>query len=306
MWGVLGRQNSLALMGCASVICFFAIICISTDASGYEASSLRGNSEVERYMEVSWPANKNRGAVTFLIPEEYIHVSTTWRNKGGAVKSFAIQFELPGPVPVQSHSGLKGKKGTLEYEKFMKSWQGRFSMDIEPALVGGEGFRRSMRRQASQSDTMQADTDVSGLDRYSTLECFSEKDLSKREVKEFISGKDSDDGSPANCRLDRRWVVLVSPKEINKDDEGVGIRCSSTGCKAYFSVEGCGVSMGISHKDIENWPVIIEPARALVKGFIKTSTQSHRGIYVMNLKQIAFRRKGSLVNDTESESCKYN
>lgn len=268
------RQDKGLLRGAILFLFLIVGICyVSTKESAYAIDiTSPTNKEIERYLEVSWPASEHRGAITFQIPEEYLHAGTTWRNKDGSIKSFAIQFELPGPIPVQDRPWLKGKKGTPEYEEFMKTWQGRFSMDIEPVLVGGFAHRDGMRRQALKSDQMRIDTSVYGLERYSTLECFSKQDIEKDALSQrFIANKEEDDFSPKGCRLDRRWAVLVSPGEVNKDDEGVAIRCMSTGCKAYFSVAGCGVSMGISHKDIENWPAVIEPARNLIKSFIKNN-----------------------------------
>ena len=229
------------------------------------------SSSSTKYFVVDWPATKNRSAITFHIPKEYLHSGTTWQNEHGQITSFAVQFELPGPIPFQKRPWLE--KGSAEYEEFMKTWIGRFTVDIKPSLVGGASFREGMRREASKADMKRADISVAGLERYSTLLCFSESDLIRLEVKEFLATKESNDNSETHCRLDRRWAVLVSPPQVDADDAGLAIRCSSTGCKAYFSVAGCGVSMSISHANIENWPLIIEPARLLIKSFIINQVQ---------------------------------
>jgi hypothetical protein len=264
-----GTKKVLITSGLLAILCA-SVTQFATPSFAIDISNKTQREPKQPDLIVSWPGHPGgRAAITFRIPREYLHQGTTWVEKDGSIKSFAVQFELPGPIPVQDRPWLKGKKGTPEYEKFMQTWQGRFSMDVGRHTAGGYSVRASMRKNALSSSQLVRDTDIAGLERYSNQVCYEQPYLQEHEpVRNFLAGKEQDDLSPMNCRLDRRWADLFSPPEITADDQGVAIKCMSTGCKAYFNAGGRGIAMGISHKDIENWPRIIEPARRLVNSFI--------------------------------------
>jgi hypothetical protein len=228
----------------------------------------------EADLVVSWPENAGgrNPAITFRVPGEYLHRSTTWVEKDGSIKSFAVMFELPGPIPPKERPWLRGKRGTPEYEEFMKTWQGKFSADVGRNSAGGLGTREMMRKRALSSSRYIRDVDYAGLERYSWMVCYEDSYLALHvKAREFLAGKEGDDRSPDNCRLDRRIVSLMSSPKVTADEEGVAIDCLNTGCKAYFEVKGRGVSMGIAHRDIENWSRIVESARHLIGSFVVKS-----------------------------------
>lgn len=216
---------------------------------------------------VSWPAKSSAAAVTFNIPREYLHESTTFLNKDGTVKSFAVLFELPGPKPLKARPFLKGKKGTPQYEAFMRRWQGRFAMDVSQAGSSGGAIAQSMRRQMKNSAAgYYRDGAVAGLERYSRTVCLDTR-FKNEALAKAVANKGADDKSPPGCVMNRRSIVLISPESNGAADQ-VGIDCMTTGCKMYFDAVGRSASIGIAHKDIKNWSRIKKAGQGLAQKFV--------------------------------------
>jgi Ca2+-binding RTX toxin-like protein len=72
---------------------------------------------------------KGRPAVTFRIPREYVRFQTVL-SKNGQIYQVPLQIELPGPTPFQDRPWLEGKKGTPEWDEFMKGWIGKFIVTV--------------------------------------------------------------------------------------------------------------------------------------------------------------------------------
>lgn len=217
---------------------------------------------------VSWPATNSAEAVTFTIPGEYLHRSTTFLNKDGTVKSFAVLFELSGLKPLQDRSWLKEKKGTQQYEAFMKQWQGRFAMDVHQFSTGnGTGsVTEGWRRQTGAGSGYYRDGSIAGLDRYSTSVCIDHRFKSEALAK-AVALKGADDPSPPGCIINRQWSILVSPVNT-PNDEAAAIVCMTTGCKMFFDAVGRRASIGIDHKDIKRWSKIKKAGQSLARRFL--------------------------------------
>lgn len=217
---------------------------------------------------IEWPEHKYTGAkpIRFSVPREYLHEGTTFLNEDGSVKSFAVIFELPGPAPIKERQWLKGKKGTPEYEQFMKRWQGRFSMEIRQTGYGGSAARESMRREMSNPAAgYSRDGSIAGLERYSSLACL-DKRFKNDALDKAIANKPTDDNAPPGCMMDRRFIVLISPENIGPED-AIAMRCMSTGCKLSFDVLGRTGYIRLAHKDIESWPKIVSAGKGLARRF---------------------------------------
>jgi hypothetical protein len=223
------------------------------------------------YLEVHWPAqHETQQAITLRIPREYLDDRGTLTDEKG-IHTISVDFELPGPMPVQARPWLKGKQGTPEYKEFMRTWKGRFTVIVNRDAVRGYDYRISMRKHAEPRGNAR-DTDLAGLERYSRKICYTAENLKVPAYRAFLDGKEADDSSPLNCRLQRLDALLMSPIEIKNDDDGVAMDCDPTGCQAYFSVAGRGLRIGFAEKDIPRWKEIVEPARQLVRSFIMPET----------------------------------
>lgn len=238
------------------------------------------------YLEVHWPGNATgiQSPVVFRIPREYVDQRSTWTD-GQGINSIAIRFELPGPTPWSSLPKRKVKiEKSPEQTAPSLTPQRRFAMHIKRDSHMGYAYRMSMRREAqpketnygSSADRYMRDTDFAGLERYSTKRCYTPEHLKNPAMKKFLDEKEPDDMSPADCRLDRLSVILVSPPEAKADEEGVGIDCSSMSCTTSFSIAGRGVTISVLYADIARWKEIVEPARELARSFIidQTSQQN--------------------------------
>lgn len=290
------QENNTLLVATTALLIIGFAYALTASASSKLDNSLRAKGGLKGpYLEIHWPERPihkgTQPAITLRIPKEYLHEGTTWLDEKGKIKSVAILFELPGPMPWQERPWLKGKKGTPEYEEFMKTWLGKFSMDVKPEGRGYESRmwyrpadcaekRKQGKIHGSCLDRYMRDADIAGLERYSTKRCYTPEHLMNPPMKKYLDEKPADDPSPSNCRLDRLWTVVVSPPEITNDEEGVAIECMSAGCWAHFSISAVSMSMAINHKDIPRWKEIVEPARGLVRSFI-----------VQNQKPAGFRLK---------------
>lgn len=227
----------------------------------------------EPYLIVNWPARKRdsndqvNDAVTFRIPSEYVIEGTTLTDKDG-IHRLAIMFELPGPQPPQERPWLIGKQESNEYKEFMKTWSGNFIVAIGRDQYFGYNYRKAGRQMVQEIGSHVRDTDFFGLERYSLKSCFDPKEMLKPEVITYLKLKESDDSSEANCRLDRRFVELISPPTVVRNDEGIFIRCVTTGCSMSFPIEGRGAKMAIPMKSLEKWPEYVATARKLISGFV--------------------------------------
>ena len=247
-------------------------------------TSLRAKKNLaDPFLTVHWPDNPHseaQRAITFKIPREYVHQSTTFMDEKG-IKSIAIMFELPNATPWQDRPWLDRMKGTPEYAEFKKTWHGKFTMDIERTHAvlyeSRMGTREMLQREAfsvEQSDTTSTASlrlaDQFGLERYTNVSCYGPETLRNRpEILKHLKVKLIEDSTPANCAIDDiHWMTLLSPPEVTTEDGAVFISCMGSGCYAYFSIQGRGIRMGLSYNDLARWREFTQPARQLANKFI--------------------------------------
>ena len=251
-------------------------------------TSLRAKQNLtDPFLTVHWPDNPHseaQRAITFKIPREYVHQSTTFMDEKG-VKSIAIMFELPNATPWQDRPWLDRIKGTPEYAEFKKTWHGKFTMDIErthavlyESRMGTRETLQSRTFSIEQSDTTSTASlrlvDQFGLERYTDVSCYGPETLQDSLDKRKHRKKLPEDSTPANCAIvDIRWMILLSPPEVTTEDGAVLIRCMGGGCYAYFSIQGRGIRMGLSYNDLARWREFTQPARQLAKKFIVQETR---------------------------------
>jgi hypothetical protein len=214
---------------------------------------------------------KGRPAVTMRIPREYVRFQTVL-SKNGQIYQVPLQIELPGPTPWQDRSWLKGKKGTPEWDEFMKGWIGKFIVVVGTGSgLGGRGyFLNSINPKNVQRRTdMVADGEAYGLVRYSPKRCYTPEDLEQTHLKAFLDAKPTDDPAPeAHCRVDRRWAEYFSPLPIEESERVVSINCLQDTCNTSFDFEDIGATLYIRGPKLERWPEIVNPTRELLRSFI--------------------------------------
>ncbi|MDP2015593.1 hypothetical protein [Hydrogenophaga sp.] len=214
---------------------------------------------------------KGRPAVTFRIPREYVRFQTVL-SKNGQIYQVPLQIELPGPTPWKDRPWLKGKKGTPEWDEFMKGWIGKFIVTVGSGSgVGGRGlFLNSINHKSVLLRTdLVADGEAYGLVRYSPKRCYTDEHLKDSQHKAFLEAKPADDPTPeANCRLSRKSAVYFSPISITDPEQVIFMRCADASCDASFNFAGRGASMGFRQEQLSRWPDIINPTRKLLHSFI--------------------------------------
>lgn len=240
--------------------------------------------EGETHLTVTFPAIPpsdsfvGRPALTMRIPREYVRFKTVL-SKNGQIYQVPLQIELPGPTPWQERPWLKGKKGTPEWDEFMKGWIGKFIVDVGSGSgVGGRGrFLNSINHENALLRTdLVADGEAYGLVRYSPKRCYTDEDLKDPQLKAFLDAKPADDPvHEANCRLDRRGAVYFSPRSITDPEQVIFISCADASCDANFNFAGRGASMGFRQEQLSRWPAIVNPARELLHSFIVRDVPSN-------------------------------
>lgn len=257
-------------------------------ASAWVVACSKGNSvddttlgyrlpEGETHLTVPFPAIppsksfEGRPAMTMRIPREYVRFQTVL-SKHGQIYQVPLQIELPGPTPWQERPWLKGKKGTPEWDEFMKGWIGKFIVTVGSGSgVGGRGlFLNSINHENTLLRTdLLADGEAYGLVRYSPKRCYTDEDLKDPQLKAFLDAKPADDRAhEANCRLERRAAVYFSPLSITDPEKVIFIRCADASCHASFDFSGTGAAMSFRQDRLNRWPEIIGPARELLHSFI--------------------------------------
>lgn len=221
---------------------------------------------------------KGRPAVTFRIPREYVRFQAVL-GKNGQIYQVPLQIELPGPMPWQDRPWLKGKKGTPEWEEFMKGWIGKFIVDLGAGsgMGGRDRFLNSINpTDPHRSKDMVADGEAYGLVRYSPKRCLTDEHIKDPQLKGFLDAKPADDPAPeANCRLSRQSAVYFSPLNVTEADQVVIVRCSESGCRFGLEViDGIGASLHVSSDHLPRWPEIVNPARELLRSFIVRDASS--------------------------------
>jgi hypothetical protein len=221
---------------------------------------------------------KGRPAVTFRIPKEYVR-SQGVLSKKGQIYQVPLQIELPGSTPWQDRPWLKDKKGTPEWDEFMKGWIGKFIVVVGAGSgVGGRGlFLNSINHESVFFRTdLVADGEAYGLVRYSPKRCYTEEHLKDPQLKAFLEAKPADDPAPeANCRLSRRGAVYFSPLSITDPERIIFIRCADSFCHSSFDFAGRGASMNFRQEQLSRWAEIINPARELLHSFIVREVPSN-------------------------------
>ena len=215
---------------------------------------------------------KGRPAVTFRIPREYVRFQTVL-SKNGQIYQVPLQIELPGPTPWQDRPWLKDKKGTPEWDEFMKGWIGKFIVTLGSGSgVGGRTyFLNSIDpKNVFRRTDMVADGEAYGLVRYSPKRCYTDEHLKDPQLKAFLEAKPADDPmQEANCRLDRRGAVYFSPLSIADPEKVVHINCTPTGCFVNFTFDGSeGANFHFRSEHLTRWPELVNPNRELLRSFI--------------------------------------
>jgi hypothetical protein len=222
---------------------------------------------------------KGRPAVTFRIPRDYVRFQTVL-SKNGQIYQVPLQIELPGPTPWQDRPWLKGKKGTPEWDEFMKGWIGKFIVTV--GTGSGLGGRSNIRNSINPNNVhrrtdLVADGEAYGLVRYSPKRCYSDEHLKDPQHKAFLDAKPVDDPThEVNCRLSRRWAEYFSPLDMTNAEQVVAVHCMGTGCGVGFDViDGVGASLNIRPDKLDRWPEIVNPTRELLRSFIVPGVPSN-------------------------------
>lgn len=220
---------------------------------------------------------KGRPAVTFRIPREYVRFQGVL-SKNGQIYQVPLQIELPGPTPWQDRPWLAGKKGTPEWDEFMKGWIGKFIVTVGSGSgVGGRDlFVNSIDHKSVFFRTdLVADGEAYRLVRYSPKRCYTEEHLKDPKLKAFLDAKPADDPvHEVNCRLDRRGAVYFSPLTITDPEQVIFISCADASCHANFNFSGRGASMSFRQEKLSRWPDIVNPVRELLHSFIVRGASS--------------------------------
>jgi hypothetical protein len=265
---------------------FMLCVCAALFLSGCDRSANKADdSELgyrlppgETHLTFTFPAIpaagsfEGRPAVTFRIPREYVRFHTVL-SKNGQIYQVPLQIELPGPTPWQERPWLKGKKGTPEWDEFMKGWIGKFIVSLGSGSgLGGRGYFLNSINPADPhgSKDMVADGEAYGLVRYSPKRCYTDEHLKDPQLKAFLEAKPADDPAPeANCRLSRKSAVYFSPLSITDPEEVVYINCTPTGCFVNFTFDGReGANFHLRNEHLARWPEIVNPIRELLRSFI--------------------------------------
>jgi hypothetical protein len=234
------------------------------------------------FAEIPKPESGNapgRPAMTLRIPREYVWFENVL-SRNGYAETVPLRIELPGPMPWQERPSLNGKKGTPEYDEFMKGWIGKFIVTVGSG--SGNGGRKLFlhalgsgeKKQDGSSGSVVLDGEIYGLVRYSPVKCFSAEHLKQPNLKAFLDAKPPDDPRPEpNCRLDRGSATYFSPAAVTNADEVVFIECRSTqnNCRVNFDFERHGISTDFDHAKVPRWAEIVNPTRELVRSFIVRS-----------------------------------
>lgn len=216
---------------------------------------------------------QGRPPMTLRVPREYVWFENILR-KNGRFAQVPLEVQLPGPMSTPS---LEAKKGTQEYENYMKNRLGRFIVDLGTGSgVGGRAqFLHALKSGARKQDGSYAsvvyDGEVYGLVRYSPFRCYFAKDLEEPNSKKFIESKPADDPRPEpNCRLNRGSAIYFSPSSVTSADEIVFIECSSVtrNCEADFDLGRHGMNMNFNQDQLARWAEIVGPTRDLIRSFI--------------------------------------
>lgn len=220
---------------------------------------------------------KGRPAVTFRIPREYVRFQGVL-SKNGQIYQVPLQIELPGPTPWQDRPWLAGKKGTPEWDEFMKGWIGKFIVTVGSGSgVGGRGiFLNSINHENVFLRTdMVADGEAYGLVRYSPKRCYTDEHLKDLQLKAFLDAKPADDPVPeANCRLSRQSAEYFSRLSIDDSEHVVSISCLQNTCNTSFDFAEIGATLHIRGDKLDRWPDIVNPTRDLLHSFIVRDTSS--------------------------------
>jgi len=237
----------------------------SLDTSLRARGGLKGT-----HLEVAWPARQAQPPVTFRIPREFVDDATTFSDAKGIV-SFSILLELRGRAAAQDVSPDKAGASVEPPQVRPRRYLVQVHRDFHSGYAVRQFARAGGYKVGDPPDGV-----VGGLDRFSKVRCYTSEqlrgDINQHLVK-FLAEKPLDDKSPPNCRLDRDHATYLSPQSVLADDEGVHVECMSTGCKAYFSSAGRGLSIGLSHADVPRWSDYVEPARDLIRSFVVAGEQ---------------------------------
>ena len=221
---------------------------------------------------------EGRHAVTFHIPREYVRFQGVLSNNG-QIYQVPLHIELPGSTPWRDRPWLKEKKGTPEWDEFMRGWIGKFIVNVGAGSgVGGRGrFLNSINNENEFLRTdLVADGEAYGLVRYSPKRCYTAEHLADPQLKAFLASKPADDPTPeANCRLSRKSAIYFSPRSITDPERVVFFRCADTSCHASFDFSGRGATMRFGQDQLGRWPDIVNPARELLHSFIVRDTSSN-------------------------------
>lgn len=267
-----------------SVLALLALVACNsaTEEEGLEAynKKLGGQGELTKtHLIIHWPARSFKvdpGPVTLKIPRGYLQDPPLRKDDDGSLRWLYLQFALPDVTAwKQMPSVYKGDP--QEKEKMvalLAHRERRVSVFLDHDGGGGHLIREAVRERGQDKERFWPDGEVAGLERYTSLECFTPGMPDDPVFQKYLHEKPPEDTSPANCRMSRRDMILVSPTEVTSDNEGVAITCSSTGCYARFQAGKRGAEVPLTQEQLPQWRERIEPARKLVNSFIVPETET--------------------------------
>jgi hypothetical protein len=225
------------------------------------------------HLIVRWPGlGADKRPMTLKVPREYLFQDKpVVLNEAGEIEKIYITVAMPEATAWQPLTPRVGNDDPPERRALWEQHtRKRKFVIVTRELRGGLAWRDSIRRasQGAEGDIANGrhpDGVLAGLERFSPIECRQEPN--NHVSQEFIDAKSADDSSPSNCRRNRAWAHLVSPPQVSADNEGVGVRCMSTGCHVYFVSGRLGTNIDLSHADLSRWQDFVEPIRKRIDGF---------------------------------------
>lgn len=224
--------------------------------------------------------------VTLNIPMQWLSPNP-YLKRSGEIRSIYFVFAIPGPTPfmgVPVPLKLDPPEVKARFQEILKT-------RVLVTLNRDKIFRPADRAQLQKCDgktKCMRESDVDGLERYTTINCYSPEELEREPIyQNNLRRKADDDLSPEGCVLNRGSQFLITPPETPKEQE-VHIYCSDTHCSAYFMAGKRFATIFVSKEntyyhtdrlpknplltevftDLPNWRQKVEGARKLIDGFV--------------------------------------
>lgn len=219
------------------------------------------------------------------VPKAYLWLGGS-EFEGGRGKRVTVEYELPSRGPVQKAR----PPGWVPEEGYL----GRFSANVVHGAASGTILQLMLRVNGWQEGNFPHPPDPNivrdgtpfGLERYSTLTCFDERELAITDAEQlrarptiaynqeqFRLAKESGPADhPATspyCFVNRSSAEYRTPEGTPADEE-VHITCYPSDCKMHLTISGkWGARVSIGPNSIAQWKRIAQGTRELALSFRK-------------------------------------